>query len=80
MSITLRILVLLSILLKKMVAIFINFQIDETRAKHGSIISIYKSRDFMLESMRLCYVAYSLKFSLFRLLLQQSLHLYHFFF
>ena len=39
-------------------------------------IYIYISKDIMLESMRLNHVAHSLKFSLFSILLQQSLHLY----
>ena len=38
--------------------------------------SIYKSRDLMLEKIRLCHMVHSLKFSLFRILNQQSLHLY----
>ena len=38
--------------------------------------SIFKSKDLMLENIRLCHMVHSLKFSLFRILNQQSLHLY----
>ena len=37
---------------------------------------IYISKDLMLEIMRMCRVTHPLKFSLFRILNQLSLHLY----
>ena len=54
---------------------------DELKQQYLSIVPkssllIYKSKDLILESMKLYHVAHSLKFSLFSFLLQQSLHLY----
>ena len=54
---------------------------DELKQQYLSIVPkssllIYKSKDLILEGMRLYHVAHFLKFSLFSFLLQQSLHLY----
>ena len=47
-----------------------------THTLRGLNVSIYKSRNLMLEYMRLCHVTHSIEFSLFRVLYQQNLHLY----
>ena len=49
---------------------------QHNQSKKKKNIYIYKSRDLMLESMKLCYIAHSLKFPLFSFLLQQNLYLY----
>ena len=54
----------------------ISIHMHELQASQSINQYIYKSRNLIRESMKFYHVAHSLKFSLFRLLNQQSLHLY----
>ena len=58
------------------VKLIVFYYVKWSRALRRLNASIYKSKDLMFESMRLCHVMHSLKFSLFSFLFQQSLHLY----
>ena len=49
---------------------------NNVRQSINQSIYIYISKDLMLEIMRMCRVTHPLKFSLFRILNQLSLHLY----